>query len=132
MAMTDPVADMLTRIRNALRARHDEVLVPASKIKCEIARILKQEGFIKDYSVLEDKNRSTIRIRLKYGPANRSVITELKRISRPGKRVYVASSDIPNVMNGLGVAILSTSKGVLDDKKARELGVGGELLCSVY
>ena len=132
MAMTDPIADMLTRVRNAVTARHKEVIVPGSKIKGEIAKILKDEGFISDFSVEKQGAASNLRIALKYGENNAKVITEIKRISKPGRRVYVAGSEIPNVMNGLGVCILSTSKGVLSDKKAKEMGVGGELICSLY
>lgn len=132
MAMTDPVADMLTRVRNALRARHKSVEIPASKLKGEIARILKEEGYIVDFSIDKKKVPGTIRIRLKYEGTHTSIITEIKRVSKPGKRVYVPSTEIPKVMNGIGIAILSTSKGVLADRKARELGVGGELLCSIY
>jgi small subunit ribosomal protein S8 len=132
MAMTDPVADMLTRVRNALGARHKTVDIPASKLKGEIARILKEEGYIIDFSIDKKKIPCSIRIRLKYEGLHTSIITEIKRISKPGKRVYVPSTEIPKVMNGIGIAILSTSKGVLADRKARELGVGGELLCSIY
>ncbi|MBI5560372.1 MAG: 30S ribosomal protein S8 [Deltaproteobacteria bacterium] len=127
MAMTDTIADMLTRIRNALKAKKTEVVIPRSKMKCEIARILKEEGYIRDYA-----SNAAIKIQLKYGPSSANVINEIKRISKPGKRVYVGKDEIPMVMNGLGVAILSTPKGVMADRKAREAGVGGELICSVY
>jgi len=132
MAMTDPVADMLTRIRNALRAHHGDVIIPLSGLKQSIAVILKEEGYIEDFGVTKDKFPSTISIRLKYGPGRQGAITEIIRISKPGKRVYVGSGEIPRVMNGLGISILSTSKGVVTDRKAREAGVGGELICSVY
>lgn len=127
MAATDTIADMLTGIRNALRAKKAEVVLPHSKIKREIARILKEEGYIRGYSC-----NGEIKIQLRYGPSNISVINEIRRISKPGKRVYAGKDEIPLVMNGLGVAILSTPKGVITDRKAREMGVGGELICSVY
>jgi len=132
MTMTDPIADMLTRIRNAVRARHDTVDVPGSKIKEEIARILKEEGYIRDYSVRRENHRTTIRIRLKYDASRRSVITDIKRVSKPGLRKYVDRDHIPTVLNGLGIAVLTTSRGVMTDRKARQLGVGGEVLCTVY
>ncbi|HLE09338.1 MAG TPA: 30S ribosomal protein S8 [Thermodesulfobacteriota bacterium] len=127
MAMTDPVADMLTRIRNALRAKKQDVSVPSSKLKGEILKILKEEGYIEGYTQNGD-----IKVRLKYGPADRSVITEIKRISKPGKRVYVDVGGIPRVMNGIGIAVISTSRGIVTDEAARKLGVGGELLFTVY
>ena len=127
MAMTDPVADMLTRIRNALRAKKQDVSVPSSKLKGEILKILKEEGYIEDYT-----QNGVIKVRLKYGPADRSVITEIKRISKPGKRVYVDVGGIPRVMNGIGIAVISTSRGIVTDEAARKLGVGGELLFTVY
>ena len=130
--MTDPIADILTRIRNAIQARHRDVLVPASNLKIEIVKILKEEGFISGFDIIKDNKQGLIKIHLKYGPARRSVINGIKRISKPGLRIYVGKDEIPRVREGLGVAILSTSKGVMTDKKARELGVGGELLCSVY
>ena len=127
MAMTDPVADMLTRIRNALRAKKQDVSVPSSKLKGEILKILKEEGYIEGYTQNGD-----IKVRLKYGPEDRSVITEIKRISKPGKRVYVDVGGIPRVMNGIGIAVISTSRGIVTDEAARKLGVGGELLFTVY
>jgi len=127
MAMTDPVADMLTRIRNALRAKKQDVSVPSSKLKGEILKILKEEGYIEGYT-----QNGVIKVRLKYGPADRSVITEIKRISKPGKRVYVDVGGIPRVMNGIGIAVISTSRGIVTDEAARKLGVGGELLFTVY
>ena len=125
---------MLTRMRNAIGARHSKVDVPASRLKIEIARILKEEGYITNYSIktAEGSNIRTLRIFLRYGPKGESVISELKRISRPSLRVYVPSAEIPKVLGGLGVSILSTSKGVMTGKQARKTKVGGELLCSVY
>lgn len=130
--MTDPIADMLTRIRNAGNAKHTSVDIPASNIKKEISEILLNEGYIKNYDVIEDDKQGVIRIDLKYGPNNERVITGLKRISKPGLRVYVSKNDIPKVLGGLGVAIISTSKGILTDKKAREENVGGEVICYVW
>ncbi|MBI5598521.1 MAG: 30S ribosomal protein S8 [Deltaproteobacteria bacterium] len=132
MAMTDPIADMLTRIRNAIGARQTEVCVPMSRMKAEILKILKEEGYVKDYAVPGDKSPRVIKVQLRYGPSSRSVITEIKRVSKPGKRVYVSTDEIPEVMNGLGVAVISTSKGVVSDREARKLRVGGEFICSVY
>ena len=133
MTMSDPIADMLTRIRNANTAKHDTVDVPASKIKTEIARILLDEGYIKAYEIVEDGVVKTIKITLKYGAdKNEKVITGLKRISKPGLRVYANTEDIPRVLGGLGTAIISTNKGVVTDKEARKLGVGGEVLCFVW
>ena len=119
MVMTDPIADMLTRIRNANMVRHEKLEVPASKIKKEIAEILKREGFVRDVEFIEDNKQGIIRIFLKYGANNESVITGLKRISKPGLRVYAKTGEVPRVLNGLGIAIVSTSKGVLTDKEAR-------------
>lgn len=132
--ITDPISDMLTRMRNAIGARHSKVDVPASRLKIEIARILKEEGYITNYSIktAEGTNIRTLRIFLRYGPKGESVISELKRISRPSLRVYVPSAEVPKVLGGLGVSILSTSKGVMTGKQARKTNVGGELLCSVY
>lgn len=132
--ITDPISDMLTRMRNAISARHSKVDVPASRLKIEIARILKEEGYITNYSIktAEGSNIRTLRIFLRYGPKGESVISELKRISRPSLRVYVPSAEIPKVLGGLGISILSTSKGVMTGKQARKTNVGGELLCSVY
>ncbi|KXO15971.1 ribosomal protein S8 [Clostridiales bacterium KA00134] len=130
--MTDPIADMLTRVRNAGSARHKSVDVPASKIKKEISEILLNEGYIKNYDVIEDDKQGVIRIDLKYGPNNERVITGLKRISKPGLRVYVSSNDVPKVLGGLGIAIISTSKGIMTDKKARAERVGGEVICYVW
>ena len=130
--ITDPIADMLTRIRNANQMRYKEVEVPASKIKNEIARILKEEGFIKDYKVVSEGVEKNILLTLKYGKKKEKVITGLKRISKPGLRVYVRSDEVPKVLNGLGIAIISTSKGIMTDKEARKLNIGGEVLAYVW
>lgn len=130
--VTDPIADMLTRIRNANAAGHDEVRVPASKLKAEIARILKEEGFIQDWTWVHDGPQGTLRITLKYGPKRERVLRGIRRVSKPGLRVYVRRQEIPRVRGGLGVAILSTSRGILTDRQARRLGVGGEVLCYVW
>ena len=133
MNMSDPIADMLTRIRNANTAKHDTVDVPASKMKIAIADILVDEGYITKYDLVEDGNFKTMRITLKYGAdKNEKVISGLKRISKPGLRVYANSEDMPKVLGGLGTAIVSTNKGVITDKEARKLGVGGEVLCFVW
>ena len=130
MSMTDPIADMLVRIRNAQLVGHAEVSMPASKLKASIAQVLNQEGYIEDFAVREDGAKAELRIGLKYY-AGRPVIERLERVSKPGLRVYKRRDDIPRVMNGLGVAILSTSRGVMTDRKARADGVGGEVLCIV-
>ena len=132
--VTDTIADMLTRIRNANAMRYTDVSVPASNLKIEIARILKEEGFIKDYKVVKGDSdvQGTIEITLKYGEKKERVITGLKRISKPGLRVYAKSNEIPKVLNGLGIAIISTSKGIMTDKKARELSLGGEVLAYIW
>lgn len=131
--MTDPIADMLTRIRNANTAKHDTVDVPASKIKTEIARILLDEGYIKAYEIVEDGVVKTIKITLKYGAdKNQKVISGLKRISKPGLRVYAGVENMPKVLGGLGIAIISTNKGIVTDKEARALNVGGEVLAFVW
>ena len=133
MTMSDPIADMLTRIRNANTAKHDTVDVPASKMKIAIANILLDEGYIAKYDLVEDGHFQTIHITLKYGAdKNEKVISGLKRISKPGLRVYASSEELPKVLGGLGTAILSTNKGVVTDKEARKLGVGGEVLCFVW
>ena len=132
MAMTDPIADMLTRIRNALVAKHEEVQVPASNIKKAIADILTEEGYIKGYTVIEDGKQGILNINLKYASNNERVITGLKRISKPGMRVYARKDEIPKVLGGLGTAIISTSKGVMTDRDARKLNVGGEVLCFIW
>ena len=133
MTMSDPIADMLTRIRNANTAKHDTVDVPSSKMKVSIAEILYNEGYITKYDIIEDGNFKTIRITLKYGKdKNERIITGLKRISKPGLRVYAGKEDIPKVLGGLGIAILSTNQGVVTDKEARKLAVGGEVLAYVW
>lgn len=132
MVMTDPIADMLTRIRNANTVRHETVEIPASKIKREIAEILKQEGFVRDAEYIEDNKQGIIRLFLKYGQNNERVITGLKRISKPGLRVYAKSTELPRVLGGLGIAILSTSKGLMTDKAARQAKTGGEIICYVW
>ncbi|MBC2043015.1 30S ribosomal protein S8 [Listeria welshimeri] len=132
MVMTDPIADFLTRIRNANMVKHDKLELPASKIKKEIAEILKREGFIRDVEYIEDDNAGAIRVFLKYGATGERVITGLKRISKPGLRVYAKSTEVPKVLNGLGIAIVSTSQGVLTDKEARAKQVGGEVLAYVW
>ena len=133
MTMSDPIADMLTRIRNANTAKHDTVDVPSSKMKLAIADILVKEGFIKKYDVVEDGNFKTIHMTLKYGAdKNEKIITGIKRISKPGLRIYANKEDMPKVLGGLGVAIISTNQGVITDKQARELGVGGEVLAFVW
>ncbi len=133
MTMSDPIADMLTRIRNANTAKHDTVDVPSSKMKLAIAEILLEEGYIKKYDVIDDGNFKTIRIALKYGQdRNERIISGLKRISKPGLRIYAGKEDLPRVLGGLGIAIISTNQGVITDKKARELQVGGEVLAYVW
>jgi len=129
---SDPVADMLTRIRNALRAKKREVQIPSSTLKVGIARVLKEEGYIEDFDVIDDGKQGILRIHLKYTPEGEPVITSLRRESKPGRRIYKSADEIPRVLNGLGIAIVSTSKGVLSDRKCRELNVGGELVCTVY
>ena len=130
MSMTDPIADMLTRIRNAQMVNHTEVLIPSSGVKLSIAQVLKDEGYIEDFAVREGEGRKHLAIALKYY-AGRPVIERIERVSRPGLRIYKGAQEIPKVMNGLGVAILSTSRGVMTDRKARATGVGGEVLCIV-
>ncbi|KUP04634.1 30S ribosomal protein S8 [Bacillus coahuilensis m2-6] len=132
MTMTDPIADLLTRIRNANMVRHEKLEVPASNMKKEVAEILKREGFIRDVEYIEDNKQGIIRIFLKYGSNNERVITGLKRISKPGLRVYAKSTEVPKVLNGLGIAIVSTSQGLLTDKEARAKQVGGEVLAYVW
>lgn len=132
MTMTDPIADMLTRIRNANMVKHETVDVPASNVKKELARILLEEGFVRGYDVIEDGKQGIIRIQLKYGQMSERVITGIKRISKPGMRVYAAKEELPKVLNGLGIAIISTSKGILTDKQARKENVGGEVICYVW
>ena len=132
MVMTDPVADFLTRIRNANMVMHETVEVPASKTKLAIAEILKNEGYIKEYEQVEDGKQGVIRVYLKYGANKTKVITGLRRISKPGLKVYCKKDEVPKVLGGLGIAIISTSKGIVTDKEARKLGLGGEVLCYVW
>ncbi len=133
MSFTDPIGDMLTRVRNASSARHEKVLVPASNLKARIAEVLKAEGFIQDYVLhKEDGHQGAITILLKYGPDREPAISDIKRVSKPGLRRYVPNGQIPRVLNGMGIAILSTSKGVLVDREARKQKVGGELICTVW
>ena len=130
--VTDTIADMLTRIRNANSMRYTEVKVPASNLKLELARILKEEGFIKDYKVLDERSQGMILLTLKYGQNKERVITGLKRISKPGLRVYAKADEVPKVLNGLGIAVISTSKGVMTDKEARKQNLGGEVLAYIW
>lgn len=132
MSMTDPVADMLTRVRNALMAGKEKVNIPSSSLKEDIARILKEEGFIKSYRLIEDTKQGVLRITLKYSDPTEPAIIEIRRISKPGRRVYVAAKEVPRVLNGLGVAIISTSKGVMTDRESKKQNVGGEVLCYVW
>lgn len=132
MSMNDPLADMLTRIRNAGMAQFDQVDIPLSNLKVSVAKVLKDEGYITDYHIVQEGHQGTLRVDLKYGPNNEKVLTGLKRVSKPGLRVYVKSDQIPKVMSGLGIAILSTSKGVVTDREARRLQVGGEILCEAW
>jgi small subunit ribosomal protein S8 len=132
MSMTDPVADMLTRIRNGIMASYDEVEVPSSKMKVSIAKILKFEGYIRNYKVIEGKTQARLMIQLKYGANKSPIIKGLKRVSKPSCRVYARCNKIPKALNGLGINIISTSKGVVTDREARKMGVGGEIICSVW
>jgi small subunit ribosomal protein S8 len=130
--MSDPLADMLTRIRNAGMVKFKSVEMPSSRLKVNVAVTLKKEGYIEDFQVIDDATQGTLRVLLKYDTDNRKVITNLRRVSKPGRRVYVKADGIPKVMSGLGVAIISTSKGIVADREARTLGLGGELLCEVW
>lgn len=132
MNLTDPVADFLTRIRNAMRARHQKLDVPASKLKSEIARILKEEGYIANYKAAEEEGHAVLRVYLKYGANNEAAIRDLRRVSRPGCRVYIGRDEIKRVQGGLGISILTTPKGVMTGRQARREGVGGEFLCEVW
>jgi len=132
MSLTDPVADLLARIRNAIRARHQKLDVPISKLKLEIARILKEEGYIANFKTTEEEGRKLLRIYLKYGPDNNAAIASLQRVSRPGCRVYVGRNEIPRVLGGLGINILTTPRGVMTGRQARKEGVGGEVLCEIW
>ena len=131
MSLSDPIADMLTRIRNALRAEHETVNVPASSICEGICRVLREEGYIEDYKRIDDARQGLLRVYLKYGPTGEDVITEIQRASRPGRRLYRGAKDLPRPLNGMGIAIVSTSSGVLSDRRCRERNVGGEVLCTV-
>jgi small subunit ribosomal protein S8 len=132
MVMTDPIADMLTRVRNANKEFKTEVDVPHSKIKLEVARLLKENGFIRDYKEVKVNNKNFIKIEMKYGRSKERIINGIRRISKPGLRIYVGKNDIPRVLGGLGLAIMSTPKGLISDKDSRKLGVGGEVLCYVW
>src|SRR5574337_1021393 len=130
--LTDPIADMLARIRNASRAEHEKVDIPASKVKLKIAGILKEEGFIRNFRLIEDKKQGTLRVYLKYGPGNEKMISGIVRVSTPGRRVYVTADKTPSILGGVGLAILSTSRGVMTDRESRKLKVGGEVLALVW
>jgi small subunit ribosomal protein S8 len=131
MALSDPIADMLTRIRNGIRARHQRVDIPSSRLKAEIARILKDEGYISNFKLVEEEKKKILRVMLRYDTEGDSAIASLSRVSKPGRRVYVGTREIPRVLGGLGITILSTPQGVMTGKSARKAGVGGEVLCSV-
>jgi small subunit ribosomal protein S8 len=130
--MSDPLADFLTRIRNAGMVRYETVDVPMSNLKVDVAKVLREEGYIKDYQIIEDSKQGILRIELKYGPNDELVISGIRRVSKPGLRQYVKADDIPKVLSGLGISILSTSKGVITDREARRLRVGGEILCEAW
>ncbi len=132
MSMTDPIGDMLTRIRNANMVKHESVEMPSSKMKIEIAKILKKEGYIRDFRYYKFQNKFNLKVFLKYGEKNSTTIMGIERVSKPGRRIYSGKDEIPKILGGLGVAILSTSKGVLTDKEARSAGVGGEIICRVW
>jgi small subunit ribosomal protein S8 len=132
MSMSDPLADMLTRIRNAGMVRYETVDVPMSNLKVGVAKVLREEGYIRDYKIIEGNTQGTLRIELKYGPKDERVISGLRRVSKPGLRKYVRADDIPQVMSGLGISILSTSKGIITDREARRLRIGGEVLCEAW
>ncbi len=132
MVMTDPIADMLTRVRNANSVLHDKVEIPGSKIKKAIAAVLKEEGFIKDYTFTENEKQGVLTLTLKYGPEREKVISGIKRISKPGLRMYAKHAELPRVLGGLGIAIISTSRGIMSDKKARKAGLGGEIIAYVW
>ncbi len=132
MSMSDPLADMLTRIRNGVQAKFSSVDIPLSNVKKDVAKILKEEGYINDYHIIDDGLQGSLRVDLKYDQNDRGVITGLRRVSKPGRRVYVKADKIPKVMSGLGIAVISTSKGVITDMDARNQGVGGEILCEVW
>lgn len=132
MVMTDPIADMLTRIRNAISAEHNHVDIPSSNMKISIARILKEEGFVKDYKAMPDNKQGMLRVYLKYGPEHERIVTGIRKLTKPGRRVYCRSKDIPHVLNNLGINIISTSKGIMTGEAARKQNLGGELICEVW
>ncbi len=132
MAISDPIADMLTRIRNAAKANFNSADIPASKLKTELARVLKDEGYIKNYKFIQDGKQGILRVYLKYGPGQKATIYGIERVSKPSRRVYTKSKDIQPVFNGMGISILSTSRGIMTDKKARQENVGGEILCNIW
>jgi len=132
MAINDPIADMLTRVRNALKANFSSVDIPGSKLKIEIAKVLKEEGYIKNYKFIKDTKQGVIRVYLKYGPGRNSAIFNIERVSKPRRRIYSKSKDIKPVLNGMGITVVSTSKGLMTDKKARKENLGGEILCKVW
>lgn len=132
MSMTDPIADMLTRIRNAIMAKYNRVDIPASRIKINIAKVLKAEGYIKNYKVIKDSKQGLLRVYLRYDEHAQPIIQGLERVSKPGRRVYAGATDMPKVLNGLGVNIVSTSNGLMTDREARQTNVGGEVLCSIW
>jgi len=132
MTMTDPIADLLTRIRNAITAKREEVILPASKIKLEVAKILKNEGYIRNFKFVEDAKQGILKIHLKYDDSGRPIIRMLQRVSKPSRRVYCRHDEIPQILGGFGVAVLSTSKGIMTGQKASHLGLGGEVLCRVW
>ncbi len=132
MSMTDPIGDMLTRIRNANMVKHESVEMPSSKMKIEIAKILKKEGYIRDFRYYKFQNKFNLKVFLRYGEKQSEIIKGIKRVSKPGRRIYSGKNDIPKVLGGLGIAILSTSKGIMTDKEARKADVGGEILCQVW
>jgi small subunit ribosomal protein S8 len=130
--LTDPIADMLTRIRNSVLIKSEKVDIPASRLKVEIAKIMKEEGFIKSYKIIKDKKQGVLRVTLKYSPDNKPIVEGLKRISKPGRRVYVGKDEVPSVMSGIGIAVVTTPRGILTDKACRREGVGGEVLCYIW
>lgn len=132
MSMSDPLADLLTRIRNAVMVRHETVDVPMSNLKVGVVKVLRAEGYINDFEIIEDNKQGTLRIALKYGPNNERVITGIRRVSKPGLRKYLKADDVPKVLSGLGISILSTSKGIITDSEARRLRIGGEILCEAW
>ena len=130
--LTDPIADMLTRIRNSVLIKAEKVDIPASRLKVEIAKLMKEEGFIKSYKIIKDKKQGVLRVTLKYAPDNKPIVEGLKRISKPGRRVYVGKDEVPSVMGGMGIAVVTTPGGILTDKACRREGVGGEVLCYIW